>query len=155
MRTALLLGSLALAANCVAAEAARTGEPVVRKRRILYNSDGTNVFMFQEPLTAEDVRARVDEVAGTQVDTFLICPNAGMNLYYPGQAVPMIGEGRQVPPKYTASADEYRREARTLWADGVDGIYLFNFFCSREEEKPLQPPFFLLNELGDPKTLQP
>jgi hypothetical protein len=57
--------------------------------------------------------------------------------------------------EYTKSPDEYRREASKLWADGADGIYLFNFFCSREEAKPFDPPFFLLRELGDLKTIGP
>lgn len=43
--------------------------------------------------------------------------------------------------------DAYRRIARRLWRDGVDGIMLFNFFTAREGGK--EPPFELLNELGD------
>jgi hypothetical protein len=49
---------------------------------------------------------------------------------------------------------KYRRAARHLWNDGADGIYLFNFFCSREYgAQSFEPPFELLRELGDPKTL--
>ena len=57
--------------------------------------------------------------------------------------------------EFTANVDEYRGEARKLWADGVDGIYMFNFFCARQVKKPFEPPFFLLEELGDPKTIKP
>ncbi len=46
---------------------------------------------------------------------------------------------------------DYRRIARQLWADGVDGIHLFNFFTTREGGK--EPPFDLLKELGDPQTI--
>jgi hypothetical protein len=48
--------------------------------------------------------------------------------------------------------DTYRSIARQLWADGADGILLFNFFTGRENRK--QPPFDLLNELGDPSTIK-
>ncbi|MBI1913308.1 MAG: CocE/NonD family hydrolase [Planctomycetes bacterium] len=49
---------------------------------------------------------------------------------------------------------KYRHAARHLWADGVDGIYLFNFFTTREWEKDaFEPPFEVLEDLGDPRTM--
>jgi hypothetical protein len=49
---------------------------------------------------------------------------------------------------------KYRRAARHLWADGVDGIYLFNFFTTRERETDaFEPPFEILQEIGDPKAI--
>jgi len=57
--------------------------------------------------------------------------------------------------EFTTDAGEYRREARTLWSQGVDGIYLFNFFCSRELDPAVEPPLHLLKELEDPKAIQP
>jgi hypothetical protein len=48
--------------------------------------------------------------------------------------------------------DTYRRIARELWEEGVDGILLFNFFTRREAGK--DPPFDLLKELGAPETIQ-
>lgn len=52
------------------------------------------------------------------------------------------------------TAEKYRRAARHLWADGADGIYLFNFFTTREWEKDaFEPPFEVLREIGDPKTI--
>jgi hypothetical protein len=50
-----------------------------------------------------------------------------------------------------ADRDAYRRIASRLWADGADGLLLFNFFTGREEGK--DPPFDLLKELGDPETI--
>lgn len=51
--------------------------------------------------------------------------------------------------------DEYRREALHLWKEGVDGIYLFNFFTPREDgPRATEPAFFLLKDLGDPKRLE-
>ncbi|MHC5537628.1 glycoside hydrolase family 10 protein [Singulisphaera rosea] len=47
-------------------------------------------------------------------------------------------------------ADDYRRNARHLLADGADGIYLFNFFTTREYGKDSwEPPFEVLRNLGD------
>jgi len=49
------------------------------------------------------------------------------------------------------TTDAFRRVARQLWKDRVDGIYLFNFFTKREGDK--EPPNELLNELGRPHTI--
>lgn len=47
------------------------------------------------------------------------------------------------------SADEYRAAATQLLRKNADGIYLFNFFTSREEgEESCEPPFAVLSELG-------
>ncbi|MBI5095202.1 MAG: beta-propeller fold lactonase family protein [Candidatus Hydrogenedentes bacterium] len=51
------------------------------------------------------------------------------------------------------SKDTYRRIARWLWEDGADGLMVYNFFTTREGGK--EPPFELLNELGDPRKLPP
>ena len=48
-------------------------------------------------------------------------------------------------------ADGYRRIARQLWQDGADGIMLFNFFAHRERKE--EPPFALLDVLGDPDAV--
>jgi len=48
------------------------------------------------------------------------------------------------------TAEKYRRAAKHLWADGADGIYLFNFFTCREKgEVAREPPFEVLAEIGD------
>ena len=47
------------------------------------------------------------------------------------------------------TADEYRHAATQLIKTGADGVYLFNFFTSREEgEKAYEPPFDVLRDLG-------
>ena len=46
------------------------------------------------------------------------------------------------------SADGYRKAARNLFAGGADGIYLFNFFTTREYgAESWEPPFEVLREL--------
>jgi hypothetical protein len=53
------------------------------------------------------------------------------------------------------TAAGYRKAARHLWSDGADGIYLFNFFTTRERESDaFEPPFEVLKDIGDPKTIQ-
>ncbi len=49
------------------------------------------------------------------------------------------------------TTDAFRRIARQLWEDEVDGISLFNFFTKRERGN--EPPFELLHELGRPDTI--
>lgn len=52
------------------------------------------------------------------------------------------------------TAEKYARAARHLWDDGADGIYLFNFFTTREwHEQSFEPPFEVLKELGDRQKL--
>ena len=71
-----------------------------------------------------------------------------------------VGEFRRLLPKsfpiyasieYEKDPDSYRRIARQLWSDGVDGIMLFNFFAAREGNRA--PLLELLDELGDPTKL--
>jgi hypothetical protein len=70
-------------------------------------------------------------------------------------SIEVINADRSGPRLGNLSPDEYRRAARHVWADGADGIYLFNFFCPRDEgDKAFEPPFEVLNELGDPKALR-
>ena len=63
------------------------------------------------------------------------------------KSMPLYGSIEVEPKK-----ENFRKIARQLWDDGADGILLFNFFTGRENGK--QPPFELLDELGDPKTIQ-
>ncbi|HAB17762.1 MAG TPA: hypothetical protein PLX89_23195 [Verrucomicrobiota bacterium] len=55
--------------------------------------------------------------------------------------------------EHCLGASGYRRLARERWADGADGIYLFNFFTTREWREPLEPPWEVLKEIGSPNTL--
>ncbi|MFO1458598.1 MAG: hypothetical protein U1G08_04250 [Verrucomicrobiota bacterium] len=55
--------------------------------------------------------------------------------------------------EFCLGAEGYRRAARERWADGADGIYLFNFVTTREWPEPLEPPWEVLREIGDPVGL--
>ncbi|MCC7375808.1 MAG: hypothetical protein IT581_14215 [Verrucomicrobiales bacterium] len=52
------------------------------------------------------------------------------------------------------TAERYRRAARHLLADGADGIYLFNFFTTREwDGEGFEPPWDVLTQLGNSEEL--
>jgi hypothetical protein len=62
-------------------------------------------------------------------------------------SMPLYGSIEVEPDPQT-----YRRLAAQLWKEGVDGIYLFNFFTCRQNGK--EPPFALLTELGNPEAFR-
>ncbi len=65
--------------------------------------------------------------------------------------VPIYGgiECTKAGAKKNLTADEYRQAAAQLREQGADGVYLFNFFTSREGgEKAYDPPFEILRDLG-------
>lgn len=52
--------------------------------------------------------------------------------------------------------EKYRRAAKHLWEDGADGIYLFNFFTTREHGADAwEPPFEVLKDLGQAPVNEP
>lgn len=54
--------------------------------------------------------------------------------------------------EFCLGAAGYRKFARERWADGADGIYLFNFFTTREWPEPTEPPFEVLSQLAGPSS---
>ena len=47
--------------------------------------------------------------------------------------------------------ENVRAAAAALYDMGADGMYLFNYFCSREEK--LEPDFGVLKDIAHPETL--
>ncbi len=69
-------------------------EEPARRYRLIYNSDASNMFYAtRPPMKPEDVHRYVDEVAGTGVTTFYMCPNYGMPVNYPSRVTDMFGTG--------------------------------------------------------------
>ena len=60
-------------------------ERTTRKRRLIFNNDGTfilgNSVHGGRPLVPQDVMDYVDLVAGTPVTSYFICTNSGMPYY--------------------------------------------------------------------------
>ena len=53
------------------------------KRLIFYNdARHTHLYCYEPPISLEDARAPIDEIAGTHVDTFVYGPGAGPSMYY-------------------------------------------------------------------------
>ena len=59
--------------------------PAKRRRRPIYFNDARHyyLFVFEPPLTLEDARRPIDEVAGTAIDTFIYGGERGDGLFYP------------------------------------------------------------------------
>jgi hypothetical protein len=58
-----------------------------------------------------------------------------------------VWHGRPVGARLL-TADDYRRQADALAKTGVDGIYIFNMFVSREKSPWKEPAFEVLGEIG-------
>lgn len=100
--------------------AAGADDPVTQ-RRIIYNNDGSNIFMEKDLVTADDVRKEVDRVVGTQVDTYMISP-AAMVSYFPSKTVEWLGDGR--PETGSAQFPILARNVKRLVEEGHDPIGL-------------------------------
>ncbi|MBI4605475.1 MAG: hypothetical protein HY721_26210 [Planctomycetes bacterium] len=156
LRLFLLAGLLLSLAHGTGAEA-EEARGQARARRVIYNSDGTNVFIHKPPpMRPEDVWPYVDEVAGTDVTTFFICPNAGQNMYYPGRAADMLGSHvtpeqaeriRRVAPATPVTIERAAANVQALAAAGHDPIGLV---VERARAKGLEVFItFRLNEVHD------
>ncbi len=55
--------------------------------------------------------------------------------------------------EFCLSESAFRARAWERWREGADGIYLFNFFTTREWPNPSEPPFEILSQIGSRKTL--
>lgn len=70
--------------------------------------------------------------------------------------LPIAEYRKQLPKQFPLYAsveveptlENYRKVAYPLWQQQVDGIYLFNFFTSRERQ--VEPPFDVIKEIGFP-----
>ena len=62
------------------------------------------------------------------------------------------GDNTRAHSRLLTPAD-FRREATKLWDQGLYGVQLYNFFMHRAHRR--EPPFFLLQELGDRSTIRP
>jgi hypothetical protein len=66
---------------------ARADPPPRRARRLIYNSDADNMFIYHvPPMAPADVHPYVDEVADAGATTLFMCPNYGMALTLPSVA---------------------------------------------------------------------
>ncbi len=75
----IFFGILLLLAGCHAES------PSPHKYRVIHNNDGTdalgNYWFHNRPLTVDDINAYVDEVANSQVTTYMMCSGSDYMLY--------------------------------------------------------------------------
>jgi hypothetical protein len=95
-----------------------------RRRRTLYNSDGSNIF-WRRSFSRDDVYGCVDEVADAGVTTFLFNPNPCQNVVYPGGTAGMFSYDFPRTPGYipTERDSMYRHfseNLQTLLKDTLD-----------------------------------
>ena len=85
--------SIAAGGVAGSAQAASTG----RKRRTIYFNDARHyyLFVFEPPMTMEDARRPIDEVAGTGVDTFIYGVERGDGLFHPSKIGMRFGADKQ------------------------------------------------------------
>jgi hypothetical protein len=96
------------------------------RRRVLYNSDGSNIF-WKRTFSPDDVYRSVDEVADAGVTTFLFNPNPCQKGVYPGGTAGMFSYDFPRSPGYipTERDSMYRHfsdNLRALLKDSLDPV---------------------------------
>ncbi len=154
----VLLTFLLAAMLCNAVTAAENNRP----RRFIYNSDGSNMFIYKQvPMQPADVYSYVDEVADTQVTTFFMCPNYGMPLMYPSKVTEMIGTLLSEEKLKETYEEGAKPEKKKTSARGIANLHALvkaghdpvGLAVDRAREKGLEVFITLrLNEIHDVQT---
>lgn len=112
---------------------------------LLYNSDTTNIFSRKAPLDDATLCSFVDEVADSQVTTFLLC-QGGQTVFYRSQVTEYWGE--QFGPEDRATWSENSlRCTQNLESYLERGIEPFDLLIARMRQHGLSPWLtFRLNE---------
>lgn len=91
--------------------------------RLLYNNDGSNIFMSCDSLTPAAAFKRIDPLAGTGVSTFIHNINPGQNMGYPGAVAPMFhwdGPANKAPESWDVYGSRMNANLRRLVRDSID-----------------------------------
>ncbi len=94
-----------------------------RRRRVIFNNDGDDVFLAREPTPAAFLATRCTGLEGTHVDTIAYCTCAGGFDNYSHES--------RVAPLFTATIDFVlpQNHARALIDQGRDNLTLVIDFC--------------------------
>lgn len=68
-------------------------------------------------------------------------------------SVPLYGSIDLHGTDFATRTAEHRKMARQYYRDGADGVYVYNFFTTRERGS--EPDWPVLRELGDPRKIPP
>lgn len=149
-----IAGSLLLPLLLLGPANAPAGENTSLPRRVIYNSDADNMFLYVvPPMKPVDLHKYVDELVGTGVTTLFMCPNYGMLTNYPTSAGEMIGTAatpeenlqiEQIARTNAATLERAVVNLRALVAAGHDPLKLV---LDRSRERRLETFItFRLNE---------
>jgi len=125
------------------------------QQRFIYNSDGDNMFIYAPPpMSADAVRAYIDEIAATQVTTLFICPQVGMAANYLTQVGDMLGvnvtpvEAKRIQERGATERASLERAAMNLAGLAAAGHDPLGLIVERAREKGLEVfVSFRLNEV--------
>lgn len=155
MNQRLFLGLIGLCLSLTVSQATSwSTENETAKRRILYNSDGTSLFngnndapgsvrtkrslLRETPVTVEQLLAQVDEVAGMQVDTFLVCPVDYQTVLYRSDLERRSGDGLTDEDLYDAGVSMRNRILALRHFDSL-GVDPFALVVKRIRAKGMEP----------------
>ncbi len=121
----------------------------MKKRKLLFYNDSRHFYMYcyDPPIRLEEAWAPIDEIAGTQVDTFVYCYGAGQTMFHNTKVGEIWGERfKEFDALYAYQCAE---NIKSLIDRGLDPL---NVLIERAHERGLE--FFSslrLMSSGDPK----
>jgi hypothetical protein len=124
----------------------------VRRRRTIYFEDGRHYYLynFEPPISLEDARMPVDQIAGTAVDTF-IYGVACRGLFYPSKVGMLFCDGdRPFTKEYETAFWRALTNLKSLIQRGLDPLKLL---IDRAHEKDID--FIASLRMGDYPEMDP
>ena len=112
-------------------------------RRLLFFNDARHyhLYCYEPPISLEDARAPVDEIAGTRVDTFVYGVGCGPGVFYPTE----VGEVFASNPAIFRDAPGCQRATLPAWRAFENvmslkerGVDLLRLLVERAHEKGLE-----------------
>ena len=98
---------------------------LMKKRRLLFYNDSRHFYMYcyDPPIRLEEAWAPVDEIAATQVDTFVYCFGAGQTIFHDTRVGEIWGTNVVCSPVFSLSrfASLASRLARTVSTNSGTG----------------------------------
>lgn len=135
--------------------AAQTTQPSPKPMRFLYNSDGNHLFhgerrpadpnepwaerskLRHRPLTVDELLAQIDEVADTQIDTFLLCAISYQTVIYKSEIEKRLGDGA-TDEQLAASSTNIQNTAAALRNFDRLGVDPFKLIVDRVRAKGMR-----------------
>lgn len=155
-RALLFAGFIAISGAGVRAEPKPAAAPAMPPFRLLYNSDGNHIFHGERrpedpskpwherymppraPISVEELLQSVDEVADSQVDTFLLCPVSNQVVTYRSAIEKRLGDGA-TDAQLATSSNNLRNTVQALRHFDALGIDPYQLLVQRIRDKKMRP----------------